>query len=299
MTSYAEARRLPRGWAHLALQIAVWFGFYAAYQVARGAADRGIAEAFWNGTLVIEAENRYTRWSSRRSRSSSQRSEAPDPRHLVHVLALAVRRRRPALLWVYFRHHDRFADFRNWLIGANLLGLIGYVLMPTAPPRMYPEWGFTDTLAEYASVNHDSGLISFAANPYAAMPSLHAMDALIVGIVMASVCRSRIARAFWLLWPAWVSFAVMGTGNHYWLDCVAGFAVALLTAALLFRRRLPRVLTARRDRAGRRRAGRSCWCRASARHHRQFPSSTGSSRSTPPPRGRSSSAPCAASPRRS
>ena len=103
------------------------------------------------------------------------------------------------LLWVYFRHHDRFADFRNWLIGANLVGLLGYVLMPTAPPRMFPEWGFSDTLAEYASVNHDSGLIAFAANPYAAMPSLHAMDALIVGVVMASVCRSWLARAAWLV----------------------------------------------------------------------------------------------------
>ena len=46
MSGYAEARRLPRGWAHLALQFAVWFGFYAAYQVVRGAADRGgVAEA--------------------------------------------------------------------------------------------------------------------------------------------------------------------------------------------------------------------------------------------------------------
>ena len=89
------------------------------------------------------------------------------------------------------------------------------------------------------------GLIAFAANPYAAMPSLHAMDALIVGIVMASVCRSRAARALWLLWPAWVAFSVIGTGNHYWLDCVVGFAVALLVGALLFRRRLPRVLSAR------------------------------------------------------
>jgi membrane-associated phospholipid phosphatase len=35
----------------------------------------------------------------------------------------------------------------------------------------------------------------------------------------------------------------MGTGNHYWLDCAAGFALALLTAVLLFRRRLPRVFT--------------------------------------------------------
>ncbi len=51
LTGYAEERRLPRGWAHLALQFAVWFGFYAVYQAARGAADRGVAEAFWNGTL--------------------------------------------------------------------------------------------------------------------------------------------------------------------------------------------------------------------------------------------------------
>ena len=245
MTSYAEARRLPRGWAHLALQFAVWFGFYAAYQVARGAADRGIAEAFWNGTLVIEAENRYHALVEPAVQEFVQRSEvlilATSYTYWLSQFAVVGL----TLLWVYFRQHDRFADFRNWLIGANLVGLIGYVLMPTAPPRMFPEWGFTDTLAEYASVNHDSGLIAFAANPYAAMPSLHAMDALIVGIVMASVCRSRLARALWLLWPAWVCFSVMATGNHYWLDCVAGFAVALLVAALLFRRRLPRVLSAR------------------------------------------------------
>ena len=137
------------------------------------------------------------------------------------------------LLWVYFRHHDRFAGFRNWLIAANLAGLVGYVLVPTAPPRMFPEWGFVDTLAQYSSINHDSGLISFAANPYAAMPSLHSMDALIVGIVMASVVRSRLVKALWLAWPAWVAFAVISTGNHYWLDVVAGFALALLTGYAL------------------------------------------------------------------
>ncbi len=244
MTSYAEARRLPRGWAHLALQFAVWLGFYAAYQAARGAADRGIAEAFWNGTLVIEAENKLNTLVEPAVQGFVEQSQflilATSYTYWLSQFAVVG----VALLWVYFRHHERFAPFRNWLIAANLLGLVGYVLMPTAPPRMYPEWGFSDTLAEYASVNHDSGLISFAANPYAAMPSLHAMDALIVGVVMASVCRSWVSRALWLAWPAWVTFAVMGTGNHYWLDCLAGFALALIAAAILFRKRLPRVLSA-------------------------------------------------------
>jgi membrane-associated phospholipid phosphatase len=242
VSGYAEARRLPRGWAHLALQVAVWFGFYAAYQVARGAADRGIAEAFWNGTLVIEAENRIQTLIEPGIQNFVEKSEllvlATSYTYWLSQFAVVGL----VLLWSYFKHHDRFADFRNWLIGANLVGLLGYVLMPTAPPRMFPEWGFSDTLAEFASVNHDSGLIAFASNPYAAMPSLHAMDALIVGIVMASVCRSRVARVLWLAWPIWVSFAVMGTGNHYWLDCVAGFGVALLVAVVLFRGRLRRFL---------------------------------------------------------
>ena len=53
-------------------------------------------------------------------------------------------------------------------------GLIGYVLVPTAPPWMFASYGFVD------GVNHASGLGAMA-NPYAAMPSLHAADALIVG----------------------------------------------------------------------------------------------------------------------
>ena len=245
MTGYAEARRvLPRGWSHLALQFAVWFGFYAVYQVARGAADRGgVADAFWNGTLVIEAENKFHALFEPAVQNFVERSGflilATSYTYWLSQFAVVGL----TLLWVYFRHHERFADFRNWLIAANLVGLIGYVLMPTAPPRMFPEWGFSDTLAEYASVNHESGLVAFTANPFAAMPSLHAMDALIVGIVMASVCRSLVARVLWLAWPAWVCFAVMGTGNHYWLDCIVGFLIALLVAALLFRGRLRRVLT--------------------------------------------------------
>jgi membrane-associated phospholipid phosphatase len=100
---------------------------------------------------------------------------------------------------------------------------------------MFPEWGFIDTLGRYSSLNHDSGLIAAAANPYAAMPSLHAMDALIVAVVMASVCRSRVTKALWALWPAWVAFVVVSTGNHYWLDVAAGFVIAILTGLALRR----------------------------------------------------------------
>ena len=240
MTGYAEARRLPRGWTHLLLQIAVWFGFYAAYQAARGAADRGVGEAFWNGTLVIETENRLRMFVEPAIQNFVEQSSALviATTYTYWLSQFAVVG--ATLLWIYFRHHERFAGFRNWIIAANLVGLVGYVLMPTAPPRMFPEWGFVDTLGQFSSINHDSGLIAFAANPYAAMPSLHSMDALIVAIVMFGVVRSKLAKALWLAWPIWVGFAVISTGNHYWLDVVAGFVLAIVTGLVLSRTRLLR-----------------------------------------------------------
>ena len=50
---------------------------------------------------------------------------------------------------------------------------------------MFQALGFKDTLFEFGSLNHELGLIELASNPYAAMPSLHAADAFIVGLSMA------------------------------------------------------------------------------------------------------------------
>jgi len=148
-----------------------------------------------------------------------------------------------ALLWVYLRRNEAFVRFRNTILLANLIGLVGYVLLPTAPPRMFPDLGFNDTLSDFGELNHGSGLIEFAANPYAAMPSLHAADALIVGLVLFSVCRTRVAKVLWLLWPAWVAFSVMATGNHFWLDVVAGVIVAALAALIVYRNPVRRLRT--------------------------------------------------------
>ena len=221
----------------------IWLGFYAVYQIARGAADRSVADAFQNGEWVLRQERElgalFEPAVQRVVDTSSLLVTLTSYTYWLSQFAVVG----IALLWVYFRHHERFAGFRNWVITANLVGLVGYILMPTAPPRMFPEWGFGDTLAQYSSVNHESGVIAWGANPYAAMPSLHAMDAFIVGVVMFGLVRSRLAKALWLAWPAWVAFAVISTGNHYWLDVVAGFVLALLTGWAL--RRVHRLRTQR------------------------------------------------------
>ena len=241
-------RRLPRGWAHLAFQFVIWMGFYVAYQAARGAADRSVADAFSNGEWVLRQESElgalFEPAVQRVVDTSSLLIALTSYTYWLSQFAVVGM----TLLWVYFRYHETFAGFRNWLIGANLVGLAGYVLMPTAPPRMFPEWGFVDTLAQYSSINHDSGLISFASNPYAAMPSLHALDAFIVGVVMFGLVRSRLAKALWIAWPAWVAFAVISTGNHYWLDVVAGIVLAVATGLALRRVHMLRLNSLQGDR---------------------------------------------------
>jgi membrane-associated phospholipid phosphatase len=242
-TAQATDRRLlPRGWADLFLQLSIWFGFLLAYQVARGVADRDPAAAFRNGLKVIDVERRASGLWEVSLQSYAHSSEAltflvSTTYWLSQFTVVGV-----ALLWVYLRRNDAFVRLRNTLMLANVIGLAGYVLLPTAPPRFFPEWGFVDTLADFASLNHGSGLIQLASNPYAAMPSLHSADALIVGIVLACIVRRPIFKALWLLWPAWVWFAVMATGNHFWLDIVAGVAVAALALAAVYRRPLRRAL---------------------------------------------------------
>jgi membrane-associated phospholipid phosphatase len=233
-----QHRILPRGWLDLLWQLSLWFGFLLAYQVARGIADRNPSKAFENALTVIDLEQRvdalfeltFQRWIH----SSEVLTTLTSWTYWMSQFTVVGL----ALLWVYLRRNDAFLRFRNTIMLANVIGLAGYALLPTAPPRMFPGHGFVDTLAAFGSVNHGSGLVELASNPYAAMPSLHAADALIVGVVLATVVRRRIFKVLWLLWPAWVWFTVMGTANHFWLDIVAGILVAAVAAAVVYRRPL-------------------------------------------------------------
>ena len=233
MTARIE-RLLPRGWGDLGLQLAIWFGFGLVYQLARGIADRSALEAFQNGRHVIDVE----RGLHALVEVDVQRVILQGGGFLLAavnwtywiaqfvILALA-------LLWIYLFRYDAFHRVRNWVLATNLLSLVGYALIPTAPPRMFPDLGFVDTLAAAASLNHGSGLVQLASNQYAAMPSVHAADALVIGFAMAMLVRSRLAAVLWTLWPTWVWFSVMATANHFWLDVAAGVGVAVLAGTML------------------------------------------------------------------
>ena len=227
----AGRRLLPRGYRDFARQLLIWLGFLVAYQLARGVADRDPAEAIRNGLAVIDLQQRLGGlWELSLQgallSSDSLMTLSSWTYWLSQFAVLGL-----ALLFVYVRRNDSFLRFRNTILAANVIGLAGYIAFPTAPPRMFGEYGFVDVLAQFSSLNHGSAIVEFASNPYAAMPSLHAADSLIVGVTMALLVRRRAFKLLWLAWPAWVAFCVMATANHFWLDIVAGAAVALLAAA--------------------------------------------------------------------
>ncbi len=242
IASAARVRFLPHGPLDLFRQLAIWLGFLYAYRYTRGIADRDPFKAFHNGLRIADVEHRLTGlWelSIQSYVGSSGVLRVLTSWTYWHsqftVLGLV-------LLWVYLRRNEHFVRLRNTLLLANMIGLIGFVLVPTAPPRMFPELGFVDTLATF-SINHSSALIRADSNPYAAMPSLHAADSLIIGVALFLIVRSRWAKILWLCWPVWVWFSVLATGNHFWLDIVAGIVVATIAGAIVNRNHIRRIVS--------------------------------------------------------
>lgn len=140
------------------------------------------------------------------------------------------------LIWVFWKHRDRYLRIRNVLMITTLVGLIGFWLYPVAPPRLLPGNDFVDTVVLFHTpfALADPKMAS-ATNQFAAMPSLHCAWALWCGLTLFLVARNRYLRAFGIFYPLWTVFVVMGTGNHYLLDCLAGYACVGIAVLIVSR----------------------------------------------------------------
>jgi membrane-associated phospholipid phosphatase len=107
-----------------------------------------------------------------------------------------------------------------------------------------PEWGFQDSVAAFTGVKADSGSADVLFNPFAAIPSMHVCFALMLGVIMARMTRRRWAQVLWWSYAPVVTFVVVATANHWWLDGFLGAVVALVSAVCahgLFARARPDV----------------------------------------------------------
>jgi hypothetical protein len=148
------------------------------------------------------------------------------------------------LLWAYHARPLDYRRVRNALVLASAIGLVGFTLIPMAPPRMLP--GYVDTLATTAQhgwwgadASAPRGLGALT-NQFAAMPSLHVGWALWCAWVVFTLARRRWVRIAAIAYPIGTTLVVVGTANHYVLDAVAGMLVMLVAIHVVDR--LPAVV---------------------------------------------------------
>jgi len=135
------------------------------------------------------------------------------------------------LIWLGIRHRGLYRDLRTLLFVSLGLAVIGYVGYPTAPPRMVSGLGLADTVG---MSSHDTGSVAgIRFNPYAAMPSMHVGWSVLIGIFGFRAARSRGLKAFFAAHPFLMVVTVTATGNHYFVDAIAGATAALAAVVLL------------------------------------------------------------------
>jgi membrane-associated phospholipid phosphatase len=208
---------------------------YLGYEASRSVADADTGISLANGRSILSWE---TTWHLDPERWLNHTVDhlpflAVTSAYYYSVLHYVVT---PAvLIWMFrsYSAHYRFA--RTALALSTVIGMVGFFLLPTAPPRLVPGSGIQDTLAQYAAWgwwnNHGSVPRGFAAlsNQFAAMPSLHVGWAVWAGFLLWHFGRHRITRWIGVAYPVGTVLVVLDTGNHYLLDVVAG-AVTIATA---------------------------------------------------------------------
>jgi hypothetical protein len=257
---------------------------YSIYELVRAVTHTGIAQSLQNGRNILNFEQ----------------SLHLAPEHALNsffaaVPAIAI----PAcflyatchylitpavLIWVWRAHPDQYRRVRSVLIVGTLVALIGFWLLPTAPPRSIG--GFTDTMAHWSGIGWwgtDASVpqgLEGMTDQAGAMPSLHVGWALWCGWAIVRCARHRWVRILGAAYPVVIVLVVLGTANHYLADAVAGSAVIglgmLLVAAIgrIQERHLAKQLIRSTRVAGETRDSHSTGRALAAGHTRELPRRT-------------------------
>ncbi len=147
-----------------------------------------------------------------------------------------------AVLWL--RNREIWLAFVRRVLLLALLGVVTYTLFPAAPPWYASREGVIGPVVRGTSrgwlwlhLNHAGNLLQEgqgAANPVAAMPSLHTAYATIITLFAIATLRSRL-RWVMLLYPVAMGVSLVYLGEHYVVDLLAGVVYALVVHLLVSR----------------------------------------------------------------
>lgn len=144
-------------------------------------------------------------------------------------------------LYLYIAHHDFYTRYRNTFLLSGAIGLVIFATLPVAPPRMFPEFGFVDTVRANSHVYRSFERTDLV-NEFAAVPSFHFGWILLVGIAVIQTSTRLAFKLAGAALPVLMLLSIIFTANHYVIDAAAGAAIvltALATVRLAERIRLP------------------------------------------------------------
>ncbi len=131
--------------------------------------------------------------------------------------------------------------FNFWLcfLITNLIGFLGYIFYPAAPPWYYFEFGsevIKDTIGQPAGLGWFDDIIGFpvftnmysqSANVFGAVPSLHAAYPMILSYYSFKN-KNIFLSVIFLITMLGIWFAALYTTHHYMIDVVLGMLCAVL-----------------------------------------------------------------------
>jgi len=133
--------------------------------------------------------------------------------------------------WLLWRHPGQYGRARTALVVTSAVAFVIFWLFPVAPPRLLPaHFGIVDMLRAPDGSGHlESTLITTAGDRYASMPSVHVAWAVWCALALWPMVRPRILRALVVAYPLMTILVVVVTGNHYFLDTIAGTVLSVGT----------------------------------------------------------------------
>jgi hypothetical protein len=223
---------LPRGLLDLVVQLFLLAAAYWAWRHARGAVDGSMNLSFAHARDVVDAERSLglliepsvQHWAGGAGWPAEVARWGYANLHFKgSCLMLAV---------LYFRFRPSFGFIRNAVFAAMAISVIGYALFPTAPPRFLPELGLDPSSAVTGNDPQLANPGDALFNPYAAIPSMHVGLSVILACSLGLLVRPVALRMALFAYPLLMTYVVIASGNHFWLDAVLGLVTAALAVGV-------------------------------------------------------------------
>ncbi len=226
--------------------------FLLLYKLSRGLAIGDEATAFANAQKVIEWEYQL-----------GILYELPIQEYFLDKITLVkiinwiyIKLHIPTTIiffvWLFYKKRKHYLFIRNGFLVANVITLFFFVGFPCAPPRMINEMaanpyavfggevlsnlnligiqlgeGFIDTLNHISGINLYKGINSKLFNQFAAMPSMHFGNSLLIAFGVYLYAKNNLLRILVWIYPLFVLLVIVMTGNHFFLDAALGGIIVL------------------------------------------------------------------------